>query len=76
MGWLDCKGDQTPHVVLDPGQDEELVTPPPKASKCGDVAVVTPYAKIQLAAAKRAEMHEKVEKKNQKKKDETSQWLC
>ena len=45
------------------GQDDPIVTPPPKASVCGDLEVVTPSAKIQLAAFKRMEASQKNSKK-------------
>lgn len=42
-------------IVLDPCQDAQLITPPPKNEKLADkLDVVTPFAKLQLAASKRA----------------------
>ena len=43
--------------------EEELITPPPRTSRVGDVQVVTPYQKTQLAAHKRMEANAKANKK-------------
>lgn len=57
-----------------PEDGEEIITPPPRSKNCSlDVKtptekpkkkVVVPYAKIQLAAAKRAELATKGKGKN------------
>ena len=48
------------HLWQAAGNDEVIITPEPKYAKHPKPEIVTPFAKTQLAAAKRAE--------NQKKK--------